>query len=81
MRRFTEDAVWRAGGVRSELEGVSGQIGAAEALFPDDERFLERFNLGPETEELCQELTYALREVGRFLSSLMVVPAAPESRL
>ncbi len=81
MNRFTEEVVWRAGGIRSEFGGVSGRTGDAEALFPDDERFLERFNLGPETEELYQELTYALREVGRFLSSLMVIPTAPEPRL
>jgi hypothetical protein len=81
MNTFSEELVWRVVGAQSDLEGVCGQICAAEPLFPDDERILERFNLGPETEELCQELTYALREVGRFLSSLMVVPAAPETRL
>jgi hypothetical protein len=80
MNVFSEELVWRGVGLQSELIGVNGDTSAAEELFPDDIGILERFNRGPETEELCRELMHALHEVGRFLSILMVVPATPKPK-
>jgi hypothetical protein len=81
MNTYSEKMVWRAVGIQSEVEGAGRQVCAVEELFPDDERILERFNRTPETEELCQELIYALREVGRFLSGLLMAPTASEPGL
>lgn len=71
MNTFCQEVVWRGISDSSESEAVGGHICSIRPLFPDDERDLERFNAGPETEELYQDLTYALREVERFLSNLI----------
>jgi len=71
MNTFSEGLVWRDVSDASDAEAMGGRIFPLRPLFPDDDRNLERFNAGPETEELYRDLTYALREVERFLSDLI----------
>ena len=53
------------------MRDVAGQISGFQPLFPDDGGILQTFDPGPDMQELHEELTYALKQVERFLSDLI----------
>ncbi|HMK34880.1 MAG TPA: hypothetical protein VK463_07430 [Desulfomonilaceae bacterium] len=55
----------------SSMRDVAGQISGFQPLFPDDGGILQTFDPGPDMQELHEELTYALKQVERFLSDLI----------